>query len=186
MYEVEIKIEVSEKERERLLRLFAERGFADRGITPQEDYYVRATPSKYGAFDVERFRTEPGKIFYTKKVWEVENGKPIRREDEREATTEEFEEAKRRYPEALKIRKDRHWFAAQPEGRSVSLTIDSVKFDHSPSFRHFMEAEIDVRDRGEVEATKNFLRGFIADLINLPPAAVKEAAGMFAMAHKKL
>lgn len=186
-YEVEIKVELTDSDRHKMLALFKERGFGDKGITPQEDRYIRAEPSEHGAFDVERYRTEPGKIFYTKKVWEVENGKPIRREDERMATLKELDEAKRQHPNPpVIINKDRHWFEAEFEGRAVSLTIDSVKFAHSDEVRHFMEAEIDVADRADVAPTKTLLKRFLGGLLGIGPRDIQEAPGMFAMAYKKL
>lgn len=190
MYETEMKIEVSEALLSLLLDRFILDGFTDKGVVSQDDYYTKATQSQHGdpkAFDIERYRSEGGKFFYTKKVWEVvEGGDPIRDEEEREVTEQEFETvvAERRW--VLKIPKERHWFTASFKGREISLSIDSVKFDHSPSVRHFMEPEILVADRARVAETKEFLRRFVASLLDIEVSQIVEAPGMFAMALMKL
>jgi hypothetical protein len=189
MYETEIKIEITATQLEELKRVFQARGFADKGIAPQGDYYTKAVESKHGdpkAFDIERYRSEGGKFFFTKKAWEVENGIAIRKEEERDVTKQEYETAVAENPEALKIVKDRHWFNASFEGREISLSIDSVKFDHSPTLRYFMEPEILVEDRARVPETKDFLRRFAGSLLGIDPSEIVEAPGMFAMAFKKL
>lgn len=189
MYEVEIKIELTETQRLELLQKFLELSFADKGIVPQQDYYIKAVLSEYGdskAFDIERYRCEGGKFFFTKKDWEVENGKPVRKEDEHEVTRQEFDSAVAKYPGAVKIIKDRHWFQSSFEDRNISLSIDSVRFDHSPAVRHFMEPEIVIEDKRNVPETKEFLRQFAAYLLGIEVSQVVEAPGMFAMAFKKL
>ena len=186
-YEVEIKVELTETQRLELLQKFLGLCFIDMGVVSQQDYYTKAVLSQYGdpkAFDIERYRSEGGEFFFTKKDWEVEGGNPVRKEDEREITRMEFDSAVASHPSALKIIKDRHWFKASFEGTGISLSIDSVKFDHSPSVRHFMEPEILVEDRAKVPETKEFLRRFVSFLLDTPQ--IIEAPGMFAMAFKKL
>ena len=186
-YEVEIKVEVTEAKRLELLQKFLELCFVDMGVVSQQDYYTKAVLSQYGdpkAFDIERYRSEGGEFFFTKKDWEVEGGKPVRKEDEREITQGEFDSAVADQPNALKIVKDRHWVKASFEGVDISLSIDSVKFDHSPSVRHFMEPEILVEEKAKVPETKEFLRRFVSFLLGTPQ--IVEAPGMFAMAFKKL
>lgn len=186
-YEVEIKVEISELEVQHLLLLFPQRGFIDRGVTPQKDYYVTASETPHeGAYDIERYRHEAGKFFYTKKVWEVEDNVPVRIEDEKEISEVEFEAEVAKFPDCLKILKDRHWYEAVFEGLDISLTIDEVQFDHSAEPRYFMEAEIVVQDRSLVSLTKEYLCRFVAELLYIEPSKVVEAPGMFAMAYKKL
>ena len=60
MYEVEIKVELSGKERIDLIERFKTRGFLAKGITPQNDFYIEAKPSPYGRFDLKRYRQEGG------------------------------------------------------------------------------------------------------------------------------
>ncbi|MDB5244358.1 MAG: hypothetical protein JWN18_228 [Parcubacteria group bacterium] len=188
-YEVEIKVEHTENQRLELLQKFLELCFVDNGVVSQQDRYTKAVLSQYGdpkAFDIERYRSEDSKFFFTKKDWEVEGGKPVRKEDEREITRREFDVAIAGHPNALKIIKDRHRFKASFEGIDISLSIDSVKFDHSPSVRHFMEPEILVEDKARVQETKEFLRRFVSFLLDIPTSQIVEAPGMFAMAFKKL
>lgn len=188
-YEVEIKIELSEAQRIKLLQRLLGLCFADNGVVSQQDYYTKAVLSQYGdpeAFDIERYRSEGGEFFFTKKDWEVENGEPVRKEEERQITRQEFDSAVAGHPDALKIAKDRHSFKASFEGVEISLSIDSVKFAHSPSVRHFMEPEILVEDRARVPETKELLRRFAASLLGMSLSQIVEAPGMFAMAFKKL
>ncbi len=189
MYETEIKIEITDSQRELLLSECHKRGFVDKGNVSQRDYYIKALESQHGglnAFDIERYRSEGEVFFYTKKVWEMEAGSAIRREEEREATEGECEAAIALYPHAIKIIKDRHYFDASFEGRDISLSIDSVKFDHSSTTRYFMEPEILVAEKAEVSETREFLRQFAASLLNIEVSQIVEAPGMFAMAFKKL
>jgi adenylate cyclase class IV len=189
MYETEIKVEIPASQLEGLLATCRKRGFTDNDTALQRDYYTKAVQSSYGgpkAFDVERYRSESGHFFYTKKEWEVEHGTPARKEEEREITQSEFEVAIAKHSDALKIAKYRHSFGAFYEDRGISLSIDSVKFDHSPAVRHFVEPEILVAEKAMVPTTREFLRRFIADLLGISAFEVIEAAGMFAMAFKKL
>jgi adenylate cyclase class IV len=186
MYEVEVKSEINESQLQKLLATLALHGFADNGVAPQKDYYTKAVESHNNAFDIERYRAEAGRFFYTKKEWEVEDGKFVRREDEHEVTEVEFEQAVTEYPNALKIFKDRHWFAGSYEGREIKFSIDSVKFGHSPAVRYFVEPEICIEDRSLVQETRNFLRTFVARLLDIEVEEFIEAPGMFALAFKKL
>lgn len=189
MYETEIKIEISDAQRESLLQAFALEGFADKGVVEQIDYYTKAVQSPHGnseAYDIERYRSEGGKFFYTTKEWEpVENGNTIRKEYEHGITSEDYQAAITQTPNLMIIKK-RHSFMASFEGREISLSIDSVKFDHSPVVRHFMEPEILVSDKTQVSETREFLRRFAAGLLGYEASEIVEAPGMFAMAFKKL
>lgn len=190
MYEVEIKIEINYwKCRDIFARLLSD-GFVDMGVLAQFDYYTEARLSDYGepkAFDTERYRSEGGRFFHTKKYWEIVKGrKPIRKEEEREITAKDFESIIATHPTALKISKDRHRFEGSFRGREVHVSIDSVKFGHSDMLRHFLEPEILVKDRGEVLSTKDFLYQFVADLLGCEVSEIREAPGMFAMAYYKI
>ncbi len=183
MYEVEIKVELTAEERESLLDLFKEKGFASKGVTPQNDFYIEALESPYGGYNLKRYRDEGGELIYTEKVWEEIDGKPARKEAEREASVEEFAAQLIEFPSSLKIKKDREWFAGDHKGASISITIDSVKFDHSPAMRYFIEAEIGVKDKKDVTATKELVRNFLKGILR--KAEIVESPGMFTMAFKK-
>jgi adenylate cyclase class IV len=188
-YEVEIKVEITEAQLPQLLATCQARGFLDKGALRQCDYYVKAVLSKHGtppAYDIERYRYEGGEIFYTKKEWDLEGGVPVRREEEHEVTPAEFDAAVEGHPNPLEIVKDRRCFQASFEGAAISLSIDSVKFDHSPRVRHFLEPEILVEDKAAVAKTRELLRRFLAFLLGIDVNEIVEAPGMFAMAFKKL
>lgn len=183
MYEVEMKVELTAKERDGLLELFKQRNFIFQGITPQKDYYTHATASTYGGYDIQRYRQEGSKFIYTEKIWEIANGQPIRRESEHELSESEFASKISAYPKALKIIKGREWFKANYQDRDISITIDTVKFDHSPTPRYFIEAEIRVADKKEIANTKNLIEGFLREI--LQKDEIRESPGMFAMAFEK-
>ncbi|MEY2640733.1 MAG: hypothetical protein RL150_126 [Candidatus Parcubacteria bacterium] len=184
MYEVEIKIELHEAEREQLITACGRYGFASKGVTPQRDYYIAAVESPHGGYDLERYRDEDGFFLYTKKSWEVVDGYPCRKEDQHEVSVEEFERQVAAHPDALKIIKDREWFAGTYKEIPISLTIDSVTFDHSPGVRYFTEVEIGVEDSAAVKETKAFLQQFLQEI--LQREIITESPGMFTMAFKKL
>lgn len=185
MYEVEIKVELTDAERQALISEAVSRGFASQGVTPQNDYYVEAVKSAHDiGYDIKRYRNEAGTYIYTRKVWEMLDGQPIRREDEHEVTQEEFDDAVAAHPDAVKIIKDREWFEGSHQGTPISLTIDSVKFDHSPALRYFVEAEISVADAGQVAATRQFLEDFLKEVLGREEIVV--ANGMFRMAFEGL
>lgn len=183
MYEVEIKVELTAQEKEKLILLFKERNFKSKGITPQRDFYVEAVESPFGGFNIKRYRDEVGRFFYTEKVWEEIDGKPIRKENEHEITADEFDAQILKFPNSLKIKKDREWSAGSYQGREISITIDSVKFDHSENIRYFIEAEIGVTDKKKVIETKEFIRQFLKEILG--KVEIIEAPGMFTMAFKK-
>lgn len=184
-YEVEYKVELTEKEVADLRDLFKDRGFTAEGIDQQDDYYIEAKESTvYKGYDLKRYRNESGKIIYTEKTWEMVGETPARNESEHEATQEEFESEIAKYPEAVKIKKQREWFkgssAALPH---ISITIDSVKFDHSPSMRYFIEAETNTADINQVKELKEKIVEFLKDI--LKKDEIIESPGMFTMAFKK-
>lgn len=186
MYETEVKVELTDEVLERVLGFFKEKQYADWGTVPQEDLYVEATPSPYGAFDIKRYRADGESFFYTEKVWEGEGETRVRKEVEREVSADEYLHAKTNLPAVVRIAKDRHSLTAIYRGRQISLSIDSVKFDHSPRVRHFFEAEIIVESRELVAETQKFIRQFIAEVLNIQESDIIEAPGMFALAFKKL
>jgi len=186
-YEVEYKVELTENEVEALRKLFKEKGFAAKGIDQQADYYIEARASTIGkGYDLKRYRNESGKIIYTEKVWEMPTGgsEPARRETEHEATHEEIEAALAKYPEAIKIKKQREWFAGSSmDLPHISITIDSVKFDHSPSTRYFIEAETMTADISEVKGLKTHIVKFLKEILG--KEEIVESPGMFTMAFEK-
>lgn len=184
MYEVEFKVELSREEKDKLITSFKERGFSPKGVTPQNDFYIEAKESPYGGFDLKRYRNEGGKFIYTEKTWEILEGQPIRKEDEHEVSKEEFESKVAQFPNAIAIKKDRAWFDGSYQGVKISITIDTVKFNHSLEERYFIEAEIVVEDKHEVIKTKVFIQEFLKEI--LEKDEIIESPGMFSMAFKKL
>ena len=150
----------------------------------QNDYYVEAKESEYGGYDLKRYRDESGKYFYTEKVWENVNGEKVRKEIEREVLHEEFLSEVGKYPNALKIEKSRQSFVGMYEGREIHIDMDNVKFDHSPSMRYFIEAEILSENKEDVKNLKDLIIKFLKEV--LEKQEIKEAEGMFKMAFKKL
>lgn len=185
MYEVEIKIEISDKEKEKLLASLKSRGFVSDGVTPQSDVYIEAKESQYGGYDLRRYRHEGSDYIYTEKVWQKISDSCARKETERPVTAEEYLAETAKYPDAISIHKNREWFSGEYEGRAISFTIDTVKFDHSLSERYFVEAEIGIEDKNKVAETKAFLGVFLKDILG-KPSGIKESPGMFTMAFKKL
>ena len=184
MYEVESKVEITDKERNKILEIFKQSNFPSLGITPQNDFYTTAKKSSFGGYDIQRYREEGSKFIYTEKVWEKVDGQPIRRESEHELLKSEFISKVSAFPEALKITKDREWFTANHQGRDISITIDTVKFDHSPDTRYFIEAEIRVADKNEITPTKNLITSFLKEV--LQKSEITEAPGMFTMAFERI
>ncbi len=178
MYEVEIKIEISERQKDTLVSTFQNREYVSKGNTLQNDYYIEANVSPYGGWDLKRYRNEAGTFIYTEKVWELIEGKQFRKETEKNVSKEEFDKALIDFPNAVKIIKDRAWYDA---GR-ISLTIDSVKFDHSASVRYFIEAEIGVTDKAELTKTKDEIKYFLQEILNT--TELVESPGMFTMAFE--
>jgi adenylate cyclase class IV len=152
-------------------------------MTPQNDYYIEAKESPYGGYNIKRYRDEGAKFIYTEKVWEKIKGQPARREEEHEVSMEEFASRVAEFPNAVKIKKDREWFAGNYKDKDISITIDSVKFDHSPEVRHFIETEIDIADKNNVAETKALIGQFLKELLG--KSEIVEAPGMFSMAFNK-
>jgi adenylate cyclase class IV len=187
MYEVELKVELTKEEKQKLEKAFKERGFEFRKQTPQKDYYVEAKKSPYydqgGKYNLRRYRDEDGELIYTAKIWEMVDEHLARQEEEYEVSREKFDEEIQKYPEAIKIEKARDWYWGKYKGQKISLTIDTVDFDHSPETRYFFEAEIDVDDKDKTKETKDLIRDFIKEV--LVKEEVVEAPGMFSMAFEK-
>lgn len=184
MYEVELKVELTAEEREELISLFKEQNFLFKGVTPQNDFWIDVRESPYGGLDFKRYRNEDGKLICTEKVSEIFDGQSIRKETERESSKDEYESKVIEYPNALKIRKDREWFSGIYEGVEISITIDSVKFEHSPNIRYFIEAEIGVSNKEDVAKTKEFIHEFLKKILNKSEIIV--SPGMLSMVFKKL
>ncbi len=183
MYEVELKVEITDGERQDLISKFKTRDFSSEGITPQDDYYIQADKSPYGGYDLKRYRNEDGKFIYTEKIWEMVDGQPARKENEHEVARNEFDSQVKAFPNTVVIRKQREWFAGKMQDSDVSITIDTIKFDHSPAPRYFIEAEVDTDDKTKVKKIKENIREFLKELLG--KSEIVEAPGMFAMAFEK-
>lgn len=185
VYEVEMKVEITEPESRQFLNQCKDKGFQFKKSTKQHDVYIEAKPSPYGGNDLKRYRNENGTYIYTEKIWEkAEDGTLARLENEHEVTEQECVDEIAKYPEAVVISKERAWFTGSYNGEQISLTIDSVKFDHSPRMRYFVEAEIDVDDVNTVAGTKERIIDFLK--VILGRSEIIESPGMFSMAFKKL
>jgi|GEM_PF-2043155 len=169
IYEVEVKIELTKDEKEKLLDVFKEKGFKFKKTTSQKDFYLEANKSQYydqcGGYNIRRYRDEGGELIYTGKIWEMVEGHLTRLEDEYNVTKEKFDDEIKKFPNAAKIEKNRDWFDGEYEGKNISITIDTVKFSHSPDTRYFIEAEIRVEDKNKTKETKDFLISFMEELL---------------------
>lgn len=182
-YEVEIKIEITAEEREKLLAKFKERNFVSKGTTQQNDYYIHAEATPIGAYDIQRYRKDDDEYIYTEKFMEMVEGSLARRENQHSVTKEEFESKIQEFPNAVKIQKRREWFDAKNNGVDVSVIIDTVKFDHSPNVRYFIEPEMNTQDKTKVKEMREGLANFLRDL--LEKSELIESPGMFHMAFEK-
>jgi adenylate cyclase class IV len=183
MYEVEYKVEISLEEQEALFALFESRNFLKKDSVLQNDYYIYIKESEHGGHDLKRYRDEGGKYFYTEKTWEDINGTKARKEIEREASLGEFTKEINKYPNALKIQKMRQSYVGTYKDKKIHIDMDNVKFDHSSDMRYFIETEILVENKEDVKNTKEFLVGFLKEILNRED--VLESPGMVAMALKK-
>lgn len=184
MYEVELKVEVTEAERAALDARFRGAGFVAGDPLDINDYYVVAVDSPFGGYDLERYRDAGSKIFYTAKTWEKVGDGLARREEEREVTRPEFDAALAKYPNPVTIKKTRQPFSGSWQGREIHVDMDAAKFDHSPDVRYFIEAEVITADASEVASLKEFVKSFLRE--SLGRDEIEEAWGMFTMALKKL
>lgn len=184
MYEVEYKVEITKEEKEGLDALFRKDGFVVYDAVTQNDYYIDVQESQFGGYDPKRYRDEGKNIFYTEKVWEEKNGIKARSEVEKEVSRGQFLEEIAKYPDALKIIKERQSYIGKYQNTKISVSIDSVKFDHSPSMRYFIEAEVLVENQEEIVIYKNLVVEFLKTTLNRNE--IKEASGMFSMAFNKL
>lgn len=184
MYEVEYKVELTKEEKDKLVEVLNERKFPFLKQTHQNDFYVHAVKSPYGCYDLKRYRDEDGAYIYTEKMWELVEGEPFRREDEHEVSKEVFETEIAKYPDAIKIKKDREWFSAVYEDTTISVTIDSVKFDHSENIRYFLEAELISGDKAKVKELKELIIRFLKDVLGKQEIP-ESPYGMFSLAFEK-
>lgn len=183
MYEVEYKVEITKDEQDMLFALFNTQNFERKETVTQNDYYVEAVPSEHGGFNLKRYRDEGSKVVYAEKVWEVIDGQKVRKEVEHEVSREEFDRELVKYPSALKIIKDRNSFTGKLADKVMHIDMDDVKFDHSLQMRYFIEAEVLVEDKGEVNSTRDTLVAFLKESLS---REIVESPGMFSMAFKKL
>ena len=183
MYEVEFKVELKSEEKKLLIENLIAEGFEFKRLTPQNDYYVKANKSEHGGYDLVRYRHEADKYIYTEKIWEVIDGQKARKENEHEVAKKHFDSAILQHLDAIKVIKDREWYTGKYDNKEISVTIDSVKFDHSPKMRFFVEAEIDVENSNEVAATKVLIQEFLKFILR--KSELIDSPGMFMMAFEK-
>lgn len=183
MYEVEIKVEITKEKREFLILKLKEVGFVEKGSATQHDHYVEAIKSIHGGYDLKRYRVQGDVIFYTQKTWKMNEGVLARKEDEHEATREEFEDGVANSPNPITIHKNRQSLGGPYKNTQVHVDMDSIKFDHSPDIRHFVEAEIITSNQHEVTMIKELLRELLEFV--LEEKEIVESPGMFTMAFEK-
>lgn len=187
MYEIEIKVELTEQERSKLIANLPAHGFDFVESTPQDDFYVAAEISEFaaqgGKYNLKRYRHEGDEYIYTEKVWELIEGAVTRREIENTVSDVEFAGALAKYPDAARVTKIRDWYSGEFDGRGISFTIDSAKFSHSPAVRHFVEAEIAVEQADETAAARETVLRFLKKVLNR--SEIVESPGMFTMVFEK-
>jgi adenylate cyclase class IV len=183
MYEVEYKVEITKKERAELITLFKKSSFVDEGINLQNDFYVEVKNSAFGGFDFKRYRTEGKKALYTQKIWEKINGINTRKETEKEISVSELVSEIDRYPDCLKISKERKSFSGKYKEQEIHIDMDSVKFSHSPEVRYFIEAEVLTDEKEKVEKLRELVAAFLKE--SLGRNEIIESPGMFDMAFYK-
>ena len=183
MYEVELKVEITAEEKEEVIASLKKSGFTERGSVAQIDCYVEAEKSPHGGYNLKRFRNEDGKIFYTQKTWEMENGELARKEEEREASQNEFDEKLKASSHPITIKKDRKSFEGSHNDTKIHIDMDTIKFDHSSDMRYFIETEIITTEKEEVKNIREFIREFLKQLLG--KSELIEAPGMFTMAFEK-
>ncbi len=183
MYEVEYKVEINEKEREDLLRLCKHRNFVFKGVTPQFDIYIEASKSPFRGHDLKRYRKEGDRFIYTEKIWELAAGERARRENEWEVTEEEFRKETAKYPNAVSLKKERERILGDHNGLVVTISIDSVKFIHSPSVRYFVEGEVITTNKLQVHELRHKIQEFLKELLG--KREIVEAPGLLSTAVKE-
>lgn len=188
MYEVETKIELNKAEKDALIESLIAWTFSFVKDTDQNDYYVEAKESVYknkgGKYDLKRYRKENDTYIYTEKTWEEVGDGVARKEIEKSVDEQEFNKKVSEFPNAIKISKTREWYIGEYEGEKISVTIDSVKFDHSDGERYFVEAEIGVEDISKVKETEEKLQSFLVSILKKDKLVV--SPGMFSMAFNRL
>ena len=184
MYEVEYKTEITLEEKRKLDALFRADGFVVKESVTQNDYYIEVTDSPFGGLDLKRYRDEGKNIFYTVKTYENAGGHKARKEIEKEVSRAEFLEEIKKYPNAVKIIKDRQSYLGKYQNMKLHVDMDSVKFDHSPNMRYFIEAEVLTEDQSEVRILKDMMKEFLKT--SLGKDDIIESPGMFSMAFDKI
>jgi adenylate cyclase class IV len=184
MYEIEYKVEITESEREKLTVLLVAKGFDAKPAIKQKDFYIEAAESPLGGFNLRRYRDEGDRVFYTEKIWEDINGEKFRKEIEREISREEFTLEIKKYPNAMKIVKERFSFFGTYEDNKIHVDLDTVKFDHSPTVRYFIEAEVMSDNRKKVKSLRQLVISFLKESLGM--SHIQESPGMFTMAFKRL
>ncbi len=184
MYEVEYKVEISEAQRSALILLFVRNDFNKKSEVLQNDYYIWAQESPYGEYDIKRYRDEGEKFFYTEKVWENVDGQKARREVEKEISKEELDQGIKNSEVIMKIEKTRQPFVGKYKDKEIHIDMDSVKFDHSPNIRYFIEAEIVSDTNQNIKELKELMKNFLKE--SLGKEDIVESPGMFVMASRKL
>jgi len=183
MYEVELKAEITAQEKEQVVANLIKSGFSEKSSVAQIDCYVEADKSPHGGYNLKRYRNENGKIFYTRKTWEMENGELARKEEEREASQNEFDEGLKASTHPITIKKDRQSFEGSYKDTKIHIDMDTIKFDHSSDVRYFIETEIITAQKEEVKNIREFIRDFLKQLLG--KSELTEAPGMFTMAFEK-
>jgi adenylate cyclase class IV len=188
VYEVEYKVEIDLTEKALVLKSMISHDVEQKTTTLQKDYYTVARQSPFydigGSYDVERYRNDNGAYIHTEKIWELVDGELARLEKERTLSKSEFDKAINDNPAALKIEKTRNWHLGTFNNNEFTITIDSVKFDHSPEERYFLEVEICVQDKNQMKQARENVQSFLRLLLNKNELA--QAAGMFKMAYEKV
>ena len=183
MYEVEYKVEITKEERDKLDALFKKDGFIVKETVMQNDYYIEAKESPLGGYDIKRYRDQGKNIFYIEKVWEDIGGHLARKETEKEVSRGEFMEEIAKYPKAIKIIKEEQSFGGKYGNQKIHIDMDTVKFNHSPNVRYFIEAEILTEDGEEVKILKDIVIEFLKT--SLGRRDIIESPSMFNMAFNR-
>ena len=84
----------------------------------------------------------------------------------------------------IQIQKDRQSYLGFYKNQELHIDVDTVKFDHSPTTRYFIEAEVLSTDKVSIGGIKLLIIEFLKEL--LAKSMIVEATSMFNMAFNNL
>lgn len=162
--EAEVKFKLLKKEFNDLPEILHKKGYKLKSRESLVDYFVKREKSKHKGWDFTRIRVVDGdKFILTEKKWVLDNNNnPVRLEDEKFISDNDFKKIGSKNKKMLSVSKERINFRGEISNNKATVSMDNLKINNKNYY--FLEAEVITVPSKSAEIRDSIKRWVIKEL----------------------